>query len=274
MAIERYKPTTPGQRFRTGVSFEDVTAKKPLKAKAKPLPKKAGRSRGKITVRHKGGRHKRLYREVDFKRRDKAGVPARVAEIEYDPNRSAFIARLHYQDGEKRYILAPQGLKVRDMVMAGEDAEIRVGNTLPLRRIPTGSMIHNIELTPSKGGQLVRSAGQSGILMAKEGKYAQIKLPSGEIRLILQECWATLGQLSKAEHKLVKLGKAGRARHLGERPEVRGTAMPAGAHPHGGGEGRTGTGRVPRTVYGKPARGKTRKKGKKSDRYIVKRRKS
>lgn len=274
MAIKTYKPTTPGQRFKTGRIFDEITKKKPEKALTTPLPSKAGRNKGKISVRHHGGRVKRLYRIVDFDRKKK-DVSARVLAIEYDPNRSANIALLKYEDGEKSYILAPLGLKVGEEVIASEKAEIKPGNALPLSKIPLGSQIHNIEMVAGKGGQLVRSAGEATVLMAKEEGFAHLKLPSREVRKIPLQCWATLGQVGVVEHSLIRLGKAGRARYLGQRPEVRGTAMSAGDHPHGGGKGgRGGEGRHPKTVYGKPARKKTRKKGKRSDKYIVKRRKS
>lgn len=272
MPVKKYKPTSPGQRFRTTLDYSELDQVKPLKSKTRSLPKKSGRSKGKITVRHKGGRNKRLYREIDFVRREKIGVPATVASLEYDPNRSAFIARLHYRDGAKSYILAPHGLSKGDPVISGEDAPIKKGNALPLQKIPQGTLIHNIEMQPGKGGQIVRSAGQYAVLMSKEGKYSQIKLPSGEIRMFLNSCYATIGQVSNPDHGLIKLGKAGRSRHRGVRPTVRGTAMPAGEHPHGGGEGRTGPGRNTRTAYGKPGQGKTRKK-KSSDKLIIRRRK-
>lgn len=273
MAIKSYKPTGPGRRFRTGLTYDELTHQRPERSLVVPLKKHAGRSRGKITVRRRGGRSKRLYRIVDFKR-DKREIIAKVMAIEYDPNRSARIALLKYADGEKRYIVSPVALKEGDEVMAGEGAEIKVGNALPLSRVPVGSVIHNIELTPGKGGQLVRSAGSAATLMAREGGNAQIRFPSGEIRIVLERCYATIGQISNPEHAIVKIGKAGRARHLGRRPKVRGTAMPAGEHPHGGGEGRTGPGRPKKTYTGKPAHGKkTRKKKKKSDRLIVKKRK-
>ncbi|MBU0709074.1 50S ribosomal protein L2 [Patescibacteria group bacterium] len=272
MPVKTYKPTSPGQRDRTSTDYSVLDKVKPMKSKSRILPKKSGRTKGKICVRHKGGRQKRLYRQIDFSRRDKIGIPGKVVYLEYDPNRTAFIARLHYADGDKRYILAPADLKRGDQVTSGEKAPIKIGNALPLLKIPQGSTIHNIEMQPGKGGQIVRSAGQFATLMANEGKYSQVRLPSGEIRLVLSKCFATLGQVSNPDHKLIKLGKAGRSRHRGIRPTVRGVAMPAGEHPHGGGEGRTGTGRNPRTVYGKPAAGKTRTK-KQSDKLIVRRRK-
>ncbi|OIN94701.1 50S ribosomal protein L2 [candidate division WWE3 bacterium CG06_land_8_20_14_3_00_42_16] len=273
MAIKRYRPTTAGQRQKTGIRYDMFTAKDPEKKLTRPLPKVSARGmKGRITVRHHGGRRKRLYRVVDF-RRDKINIKARVAEIEYDPNRTAFIALLNYFDGEKRYILSPEGIKVGDILMSGEEAEIKTGNALPLSKIPAGSIVHNIELEPGQGAKMVRSAGSSAVLMSKEGKYAQLKMPSGEIRLVLQQCLATLGALTNPDHKNIKLGKAGRSRWLGRKPKVRGVAMHPNAHPHGGGEGRSGTGMPPKTPWGKRAFGKTRQPGKKSDRLIVKRRK-
>ncbi|MBU1110986.1 50S ribosomal protein L2 [Patescibacteria group bacterium] len=272
MAIKRYKPTSPGQRQRVSIDYSELDKIKPLKSKTRILPKKSGRSGGKITVRHQGGRNKRLYRTIDFVRRDKEGVPSKVAYLEYDPNRTAFIARLHYTDGEKRYIVAPDGLKRDDIVSSGDKAPIKPGNAKTLEKMPQGTIIHNIEMEPGRGAQIVRSAGQCAQLMSTDGKYSQVKLPSGETRLFLKKCYATIGQVSNPDHGLIKLGKAGRSRHRGIRPSVRGVAMPAGVHPHGGGEGHTGTGRNPRTIYGKPAAGKTRKR-KKSDKLIVKRKK-
>jgi large subunit ribosomal protein L2 len=273
MTIKRYRPVTAGQRQKTGVSFEELTVDKPEKGLARILTKVSARGMGgKITVRHHGGRQKRLYREIDFKR-NKLNVPARVASIEYDPNRSAFIALLHYIDGEKRYILAPKDLNVGDQIMAGPDADIRVGNALPLAKLPLGTVIHNIELEAGRGGKVARSAGNNATLMNKEGKYAQVRMPSGSIRLILQECFATIGTLSNEDHKNIKLGKAGRSRHMGIRPHVRGVAMAPNAHPHGGGEGKSGTGMPPKTPWGKRAFGKTRKRKKESNRLIVKGRK-
>jgi large subunit ribosomal protein L2 len=275
MAIKVYKPTSPGRRGMSASTFEEVTETKPEKSLLRPLKKKAGRNvRGKITVRHQGGGHKRRYRVIDFKR-DKFGVPGRIATIEYDPNRSARIALIHYLDGEKRYMIAPVGLKVDDRVMAGPEADIRVGNALPIQNIPVGTMIHNIELQPGHGGQLVRSAGTAAQLMAKEGSYAHVRLPSGEVRLINVHCMATIGQVGNLDHARVKLGKAGRARHLGRRPAVRGSAMSPRDHPHGGGEGRTPIGMPsPKSPWGKPTLGyKTRRKKKPSDKWIVRRRK-
>ena len=275
MAVKKFVPTSPGRRFMTVSSFEGIDKKDPEKSLLRPQKKKAGRNAaGRITVRHQGGGHKQQYRVIDF-RREKDGVPARVAAIEYDPNRSARIALLHYMDGEKRYILAPVGLKQGSVIRSGPDAEIRPGNTLPLKNIPVGTLIHNIELSPQKGAQMVRSAGGVAQLMAKEGKYAHIKLPSGEVRLVLQECRATIGQVGNVEHEIITIGKAGRSRWLGIRPTVRGSVMNPVDHPHGGGEGKAPIGRKsPLTPWGKPTLGyKTRQKNKKSDQYIVKKRK-
>nr|WP_296155045.1 50S ribosomal protein L2 [uncultured Peptoniphilus sp.] len=274
MEIKRYKPTTNGRRGMTVASFEEITRNRPEKSLVVSLNKSAGRNaHGRITSRHRGGGAAKKYRIIDFKRL-KDGVPARVAEIEYDPNRTAYIALLNYADGEKRYILAPKGLKVGDKVESGEDADIKIGNALPLRAIPVGTTIHNIEMTPGKGGQLARSAGTSAQLSAKEGKMAQLRLPSGEYRRVSIECRATVGGVGNTAHELVNLGKAGKKRHLGFRPHVRGSAMNPVDHPHGGGEGRTPIGRPsPMTPWGKKTLGlKTRKKNKKSDRYIVRRR--
>lgn len=273
MSVKTYKPTTASRRFMTTVSTAGITTDKPERSLVKPLKKKAGRNtKGRISIRHRGGGHKRAYRVIDF-RRDKDGIPAKVATIEYDPNRSSRIALLHYVDGEKRYILAPLGLKVGDMVESGTKADIKIGNSLPLANIPAGSVIHNVELVPGKGGQLVRSAGTSAQLMAKEGKYAHVRLPSGEVRLVRVECRATLGQVGNTDHENVTIGKAGRSRWLGRRPGVRGSVMNPVDHPHGGGEGRAPIGRsAPVTPWGKPTIGyKTRRK-KKSDRLIVRRR--
>ncbi|HAA90129.1 MAG: 50S ribosomal protein L2 [Thermoanaerobacterales bacterium 50_218] len=274
MGIKKFKPTSPGRRQMTVLSFEELSKVEPERSLLKPLKKKAGRNnQGRITVRHRGGGHKRFYRIIDFKR-DKDGIPAKVATLEYDPNRSAHIALLHYVDGEKRYILAPEGLKVGDTVMSGPDADIKPGNALPLRNIPVGTFVHNIELKPGRGGQLVRSAGAAAQLMAKEGEYAHVRLPSGEVRLIHLSCKATVGQVGNIDHENVTIGKAGRARWLGIRPTVRGVVMNACDHPHGGGEGKSPIGRHPVTPWGKPAiGGKTRKKNKASDKMIVKRRK-
>ena len=259
----------------TGSTFEEITKGKPEKSLLLPLKKKAGRNnQGRVTVRHRGGGAKRRLRIIDFKR-DKIGVPGRVAAIEYDPNRSARIALIFYADGEKRYILAPAGLDVDDTIKSGEDAEIRPGNTLPLRRLPTGTMIHNIELKEGKGGQLVRSAGGAAQLLAKEGEYAHVRLPSGEIRLIRSVCMATIGQVGNVEHQGISLGKAGRKRWLGWRPTVRGSAMSPGDHPHGGGEGRSPIGLPgPKTPWGKPALGYKTRRNKASDKMIIRRRRS
>ena len=274
MGIKKYKPYTPSRRHMTSLSFEEITKTTPEKSLVISLKKNAGRNnQGKITVRHRGGGAKVKYRIIDFKR-NKDGIPARVASIEYDPNRTANIALLQYVDGEKRYILAPKGLKVGDKIMNGETAEIRIGNSLPMKNIPVGTTIHNIEMKPGKGGQLVRSAGAEAQLMAKEGKYATVKLPSGETRLLPIECRATIGQVGNIEHELVTVGKAGRKRHIGFRPTVRGSVMNPNDHPHGGGEGKAPIGRPgPVTPWGKPALGyKTRKKNKESNKYILHRR--
>lgn len=271
MSIKRFKPHTPGRREMTVSTFEEITTSQPEKKLVAPLKKKAGRNNyGRITVRHRGGGHKRLYRKIDFKR-DKDGIPAKVASIEYDPNRSARIALLHYADGEKRYILAPQGLNVGAEVISGETADIKVGNALPLANIPVGSLIHNIELKPLKGAQIVRSAGAAAQLMAKEGNYATIRLPSGEVRLVHINCKATIGQVSNVEHENITLGKAGRSRWLGIRPGTRGVVMNPVDHPHGGGEGKAPIGRKTAvTPWGKPAiGGKTRKKKHPSNKFIV-----
>lgn len=274
MGIKSYSPYTPSRRHMTGSDFSEITASKPEKSLVVSLKKTAGRNnQGKITVRHHGGGSRRKYRIIDFKRR-KDGIPAVVATIEYDPNRTANIALLHYADGEKAYIIAPNGLTVGTTLMNGENAEIKVGNCLPLKNIPIGSQVHNIELYPGKGGQLVRSAGNSAQLMAKEGKYATLRLPSGEMRMVPILCRATIGQVGNIDHELVTIGKAGRKRHMGIRPTVRGSVMNPNDHPHGGGEGRTGIGRPsPVTPWGKPALGlKTRKK-KQSNKLIVRSRK-
>ncbi len=273
MAIKKYKPTTPGRRNMTGYTFEEITKKEPEKSLTVSLTSTGGRNaEGRITARHRGGGHKRKYRIIDFKR-NKDGVPAKVAAIEYDPNRSARIALLHYLDGEKRYILAPAGLQVGDMVESGPEADIKVGNALPLANIPVGSVIHNIELQPGKGAQMVRSAGTAAQLMAKEGKYATLRLPSGEFRMVLQACRATLGQVGNVEHENMVVGKAGRSRYLGKRPHVRGVVMNPVDHPHGGGEGKAPIGRPgPVTPWGKPALGARTRKKKASDSLIVRRR--
>jgi large subunit ribosomal protein L2 len=275
MGIKRFKPTTPGRRFATAYTFEEITRSEPERSLVVPLRRHAGRNnQGRITTRHRGGGHKRLYRLVDFKR-DKDGVPARVAAIEYDPNRSARIALLHYADGEKRYILAPVGLQVGDVVASGPEADIKPGNALPLENIPVGTLVHNVELEPGHGGQLVRAAGAAAQVMAKEGGYAQLRLPSGEVRRVHLRCKATVGQVGNVEHEAVKLGKAGRKRWLGIRPTVRGVAQDPRSHPHGGGEGRSPIGMPgPVSPWGKPTLGKkTRKPRKRSDKDIVKRRK-
>ena len=273
MALKVYKPTSPGRRGMSGSTFEEITKSKPEKSLLRPLKKKAGRNtHGRITVRHRGGGAKRSLRIIDFKR-DKGGVPGRVAAIEYDPNRSANIALIHYTDGEKRYILAPLGLSVGDTIKSGEEAEIKPGNALPLKLIPSGTMIHNIELEQGRGGQLVRSAGVAAQLMVKEGEYALVRLPSGEVRRIRSGCQATIGQVGNIDHQGIKLGKAGRKRWLGRRPTVRGSAMSPRDHPHGGGEGRSPIGMPgPKTPWGKPARGYRTRKPKPSDKLIVKRR--
>ena len=275
MAVKKFRPTSPGIRHMTVLDYSGITTDKPEKSLVTDLKKSGGRNvYGRITVRHRGGGHKRKYRIIDFKR-DKDGVPAKVATIEYDPNRSANIALLNYADGEKRYIIAPLGLNVGDIVVSGEDVDIKPGNALPLSSIPVGTIIHNIELKPGKGAQLVRAAGNSAQLMAKEGDYAQIKLPSGEVRMIRQECRATVGQVGNLDHENITIGKAGRKRNLGIRPTVRGSAMNPVDHPHGGGEGKAPIGRpAPVTPWGKPTIGyKTRKKNKDSDKFIVKHRK-
>ncbi len=272
MAIRRVKPTSPGRRFQAYSSFEEITKTKPEKRLLKALKKSGGRNaKGRITSRHRGGGHKRHYRVIDFKR-DKIGIPAKVASIEYDPNRSARIALLHYVDGEKRYILAPVNLKVNDIVESGPDADIKPGNTLPLSNIPLGTQIHNVELRSGKGGQIVRSAGTYAQLMAKEDRYALIKLPSSEVRMVLINCKATIGQLGNVTHENIDLGKAGRTRRLGRRPRVRGVAMNPVDHPMGGGEGRSSGGRHPCSPWGVPTKGFKTRKNKSSDRLIVKKR--
>ncbi len=274
MAIKKFKPTSPGRRQMTVSTFEEITTTEPHKPLMEPLTRKAGRNNaGKISVRHRGGGHKRAYRIIDFKR-NKDGIPGKVATIEYDPNRSARIALINYADGEKRYIVAPVGLNVGDPILSGPEADIKPGNALALRNIPMGVTIHNIEMKPGKGAQLVRSAGTSAQLMAKEGDYAHIKMPSGEVRLIHLDCKASIGQVGNLSHENITIGKAGRSRWLGKRPTVRGVVMNPVDHPHGGGEGRSPVGRNPVTPWGKPAiGGKTRKKKNPSNKMIVKKRK-
>ena len=275
MAVKSFKPTSPGRRQMTVSAFDEITASKPEKSLLAPMKKKAGRNaHGCITVRHHGGGHKRQYRVIDFKR-NKDNIPARVATIEYDPNRSARIALLNYVDGEKRYIIAPNGLKVGDVIVSGPESDIKVGNCLPIENIPVGTVIHNVELKPEKGAQLCRAAGASAQLMAKEGKYATLRLPSGEMRLVLGRCRATIGQVGNLEHEIINIGKAGRTRWMGVRPTVRGSVMNPNDHPHGGGEGRAPVGRkCPVSPWGKSAHGgNTRKKNNVNDKYIVKSRK-
>ena len=274
MGIKKYNPTTPGLRGMTVSTFEEITCTTPETSLTVTLKKHSGRNaRGKITVRHRGGGYRPKYRIIDFKR-NKDGIPGTVATIEYDPNRSANIALINYADGEKRYIIAPNKLAVGDVIVSGADADIKIGNALPLANIPVGTIIHNVELKPGKGGQMVRSAGNGAQLMAKEGQYAQVRLPSGEVRKVRIECRATIGEVGNLDHQNIQIGKAGRKRHMGIRPTVRGSVMNPNDHPHGGGEGKAGIGRVsPVTPWGKPALGyKTRKKKKASDKYIVKRR--
>lgn len=274
MPVKKFRPVTPTLRFKTVSSFSEVTENTPEKSLLEPIRKSGGRNnRGRITSRRRGGGHKRAYRKIDFKR-NKIGVPAVVNSIEYDPNRSARIALLHYADGEKRYILSPNGLKVGDQIISGPGAPIRAGNALPLENIPLGSTIHNVELQPGKGGQMGRSAGAEIQVMAKEGNYATLQLPSGERRIVSVSCYATIGQVGNLEHENVVVGKAGRSRWKGRRPKVRGVAMNPIDHPHGGGEGRSSGGGHPVTPWGQPTKGyKTRKKNKKSNRMIVERRK-
>jgi large subunit ribosomal protein L2 len=273
MALKKFRPTSPGTRFKTSLTFDEITKARPEKSLTESLKKTGGRdNRGRITVRFIGGGHKQRYRTVDF-RRDKSGVPAKVAAIEYDPNRSARLALLHYADGEKRYILAPDGLAVGASILSGEGADILPGNALPLKAIPAGTMIHNIELRSGKGGQMVRSAGTAAQLVAKEGDYAQVKLPSGEIRRVSVDCQATIGQVGNLEHKNVSFGKAGRQRCLGRRPHNRGVSMNPVDHPHGGGEGKTSGGRHPVTPWGKPTKGAKTRNNKRTQQFIVKGRK-
>jgi large subunit ribosomal protein L2 len=274
MPIRQFKPTSPGRRDGSGATFSEITKKRPEKSLVESLGnKKSGRNnQGRITVRHRGGGHRRLYRIIDWKR-NKPGVPAKVVSIEYDPNRTARIALLQYVDGEKRYILAPNGLTVGARVISGPAAEVRVGNTLPLANLPTGTQIHNVELNPGRGGQMVRSAGTSAQLMAKEGDYALVRLPSGEMRRVRIECMATVGSVGNQEHSLVKLGKAGRTRHRGRRPQVRGSVMNPRDHPHGGGEGRAPVGMPsPKSPWGKPTLGRRTRNNKRTDKFIARRR--
>lgn len=273
MSVKTYKPTSPGRRGMTGATFEEITKERPERSLVVPRSKSGGRNvHGRVTVRHRGGGSRRHVRVVDFKR-DKHGIPATVAAIEYDPNRSARLALLHYADGEKRYIVAPLGLQVGDTVTSGPQAEVRPGNSLPLTNIPLGTMVHNLELQPGKGGQLVRSAGTSAQLLGKEGVYAAVRLPSGEVRRVLQGCYATVGEVGNEDHSNIKLGKAGRKRNMGIRPTVRGTAMSPRDHPHGGGEGRQPTGLPgPKSPWGKPTRGYRTRMAKPSDKFIIRRR--
>ncbi len=273
MAVKKYKPVTPGTRGMTGYTFEEITKSKPERSLLLPLHRSGGRNAyGRVTVRHRGGGHRRFIRIVDFKR-DKRDIPAKVAAIEYDPNRTARLALLHYSDGEKRYIVAPLDLKVGDAIMSGSGAEIRSGNALPISNIPVGTLIHNIEIKEGRGGQMVRSAGGAAQLLAKEGDFAQVRMPSGEVRLIHQVCYATIGQVGNLDHGNIKLGKAGRNRHKGIRPTVRGSAMSPRDHPHGGGEGRQPIGLAgPKSPWGKPTLGYKTRRNKKTDQYIVRRR--
>jgi len=273
MGVRKFKPTSPGRRFATISDFEEITRAKPEKSLTEPLKKSGGRNvNGRITTRHIGGGHKSKYRNIDFKR-NKDGIPAKVASIEYDPNRSARIALLHYADGEKRYILAPQKIKVGDQIMSGAEADIKPGNALPLQKIPLGTIIHAIEMQPGKGAQMARSAGTSAQLVAKEGEYAQLKLPSSEVRMALLRCKATIGLVGNPEHEILSVGKAGKSRWKGKRPTVRGTVMNPVDHPHGGGEGKSSSGRHPVTPWGKPTLGYRTRKSKASDRLIIRRRK-
>jgi len=273
MAVKQFKPTSPGRRGASGYTFDEITRKRPEKSLLAPLTKNAGRNnQGRISVRHRGGGHKRRLRVIDFKR-DKTGVPGKVATIEYDPNRSARIALIHYVDGEKRYIIWPVGLSVADTVMAGPQAEIKPGNALPLRNIPSGNIVHNLELHKGKGAQLVRGAGGAAQLLAREGDYVMVRLPSGEVRRVHADCMATIGQVGNVEHGQIKLGRAGRKRHLGRRPRVRGSAMNPRDHPHGGGEGRSPIGMPgPKTPWGKPTLGFRTRRRKDTNKYIVRRR--
>jgi len=274
MGIRKFAPTSPGRRFMTGATYEEITETKPLKSLLEPKKRISGRNnKGQITIWHRGGGHKRKYRIVDF-RRDKLEIPAKVFSIEYDPNRSARIARIHYADGEKRYILAPAGLEVGHTVVASDTADIKIGNVLPLRAIPLGTMVHNVELKIGKGGQMVRSAGAAAQMLAKEGGYAQLKLPSGEVRKVNINCRATIGQVGNLDHENVTIGKAGRKRWMGRRPHNRGTTMNPVDHPHGGGEGRTTGGRHPVTPWGVPTKGYKTRNNVRTDKFIVRRRKS
>jgi len=272
MAIKKFKPTSPGRRQMTSSTFEEITTSTPEKSLLAPAKKSGGRNNaGRITQRHSGGGHKQRYRLIDFKR-DKKEIPAKVATIEYDPNRSARIALLNYADGEKRYILAPVGINVGDMIVASDQADIKPGNALSIRAIPLGTWVHNVELKVGKGGQLARSAGTYAMISAKEGKYAQLRLPSGEVRLVLQDCCATIGQVGNTEHEIVNIGKAGRNRWLGKRPQSRGVAMNPVDHPHGGGEGKSSGGRHPVTPWGVPTKGYKTRSNKRTDRFIVRKR--
>lgn len=272
MTIKNYKPTSPGRRGMSVSTFEEITRKTPEKSLLEPLKKHAGRNnQGRITVRHRGGGHKRHYRIIDFKR-DKQGIPAKVFSIEYDPNRSARIALLHYLDGEKRYIIAPVGVKVGDRLMSGPDAELRVGNALPLQNIPLGMQVHNIELNPGQGAKMVRSAGGSAQVLAKVGTEVQLRMPSGEVRIVRSACMATLGQVGNVDHQNIQIGKAGRNRYLGKRPTVRGSVMNPRDHPHGGGEGKAPIGGQPKTPWGKPAMGFRTRHNKSTEKFIVRRR--
>jgi len=273
MPVKKYKPMTPGTRGMTGYTFDEITKSKPERSLLLPLRKSGGRNvHGRITVRHRGGGHRRFIRKVDFKR-DKLNVPAKVAAIEYDPNRTARLALLHYADGEKRYIIAPLELRVGDTIISGAESEIRPGNALPISSIPVGTLIHNVEIQEGRGGQLVRSAGGAAQLLAKEGDFAQVRMPSGEVRLVRQTCYATIGQIGNLDHGNIKYGKAGRKRHLGIRPTVRGSAMTPRDHPHGGGEGRQPIGLPgPKSPWGKPTLGYKTRRNKKTDQYIVRRR--
>ena len=272
MAIKKFKPTSPGRRQMTSSTFEEITTSTPEKSLLAPAKKSGGRNNaGRITKRHTGGGHKQRYRLIDFKR-DKKEIPAKVATIEYDPNRSARIALLNYVDGEKRYILAPVGISVGDLIVASEQADIKPGNAMSIRSIPLGTWVHNVELKVGKGGQLARSAGTYASIAAKEGKYAQLRLPSGEVRLVLQECCATIGQVGNVEHEIINIGKAGRNRWLGKRPQSRGVAMNPVDHPHGGGEGKSSGGRHPVTPWGVPTKGYKTRSNKRTDRFIVRKR--